>query len=202
MHLLFFGILLGIGAAIPIGPVNLEIIRRNLRYGTWYGLFTGMGASLADVIYLVLLCLGALTLLQYPMVMRTIGIIGSIILAWFAYKAFCSQTVNAADDQTTPALLRYLLDGFIITLINPYTILFWSSVSAQVSLAAAADKNTLPLAGAGVVIGTIGWVFALNTFLHFTRHRLTTKAIKRLNYTGGVILLGFSLFGFLRVLQM
>ncbi len=32
-HLLF-GLLLGWGAAIPIGPMNLEIIRRNLRYGT------------------------------------------------------------------------------------------------------------------------------------------------------------------------
>jgi threonine/homoserine/homoserine lactone efflux protein len=46
MHLLLFGILLGMGAAIPIGPINLEIIRRNLRFGTSFGIATGMARAL------------------------------------------------------------------------------------------------------------------------------------------------------------
>ena len=31
------GILLGLGAAAPIGPVNLEIARRAMRFGFWAG---------------------------------------------------------------------------------------------------------------------------------------------------------------------
>ena len=33
MHIFYGCFLLGLGAAAPIGPVNLEIIRRNLQHG-------------------------------------------------------------------------------------------------------------------------------------------------------------------------
>jgi L-lysine exporter family protein LysE/ArgO len=202
MHILLLGVLLGIGASIPIGPVNLEIIRRNLRYGISYGTLTGLGACAADVVYLALLCIGAMSLLHYPSVMRCMGIAGSIILAWFAIKAFNAKTPVLKEDKTSPSLLLFLIEGFIITLINPYTILFWSSVSSQVSLLAASGTQVIWIVGAGVIIGTVGWVLILNNILHFTRQHLTERIITRLNHTGGIILLCFSLLGIYRVFQM
>ncbi len=199
MHLLLLGILLGMGAAIPIGPINLEIIRRNLRYGTPYGIMTGIGACTADVTYLVLLCLGALTLLQFPDVLRVIGILGSLVLAWFGINAFRAPVTDTPDKNSLPSLYRYTLEGYIVTLINPYTILFWASVSSQISMVALTQSNALYLTGSGVVIGTVSWVLFLNGILHITRHRLNQTAMKWLNYTGGVILLGFAAMGIVRV---
>lgn len=201
MHLLLLGILLGMGAAIPIGPVNLEIIRRNLRFGTAYGIVTGLGACTADITYLVLLCLGALALLQYPEVLRAFGLIGSLILIWFAVGAFRAKATETVDKSSLPSLFRYGVEGYAITIINPYTILFWASVSSQISLDALSDSNAIALAGAGVVIGTVGWVLFLNGLIHFTRHKLTANAVKWLNYTGGVILLGFAISGIIRALH-
>ena len=69
LNLFIFGLFLGWGAAIPIGAINLEIIRRNLRFSTASGLAFGLGACVADVTYLVLLSVGILQFLNYPFVL-------------------------------------------------------------------------------------------------------------------------------------
>ena len=75
MHLFILGLILGWGAAIPIGPINLEIIRRHLSFGMIFGIAYGLGACIADLCYLILLMSGALILLQHPLVLKIIGII-------------------------------------------------------------------------------------------------------------------------------
>jgi len=200
MDLFTFGIFLGLGAAIPIGPVNLEIIRRNLHYGTSYGTALGLGACTADLTYLILLCVGALSLLEYPVVLRLIGFLGSLILGWFAILAFRSTTTQAKEHKVPRAVWKHFIEGYGITLVNPYTILFWASVTSQISLAASTHENILILAGLGVIIGTVSWVFFLNIITHVTRHRLNATAIKWLNYLGGFILLGFAITGLIRVI--
>lgn len=203
MHFLFVGILLGMGAAIPIGPVNLEIIRRNLRFGTSYGVMLGLGACGADVTYLLLLCAGALTLLQYPQVLRAIGFLGAFVLAWFGISAFRSSKASTKEHVLpSPSLLRYGVEGYIITLINPYTILFWASISSQISITAVHHLYAIFFIGAGVIIGTVGWVVVLNGLLHFTRHHLSATVMTWLNYIGGFILLCFAAMGILRAVQI
>jgi L-lysine exporter family protein LysE/ArgO len=200
MHFLIFGILLGLGAAIPIGPVNLEIIRRNLQIGTAFGVMTGLGACLADLTYLILLCIGALTLFEYPMVLKIVGIVGSFVLAWFGYSAFKNAAKEKSMTYLQPNLMKYFLDGYLITLINPFTILFWASVSTQITLLAIKNNHAIWLAGFGVMLGTISWVLFLNTFVHFTRHRLNAAIIKWFNYLGGATLIFFALQGLIKAL--
>jgi len=195
MDLLIFGILLGLGAAIPIGPVNLEMVRRNLRYGTPCGVSLGLGACTADVTYLALLCLGALSLLQYPLVLRVIGFIGSLVLAWFAIQTFRAAIPDTPEHLKRHALWRHTVEGYCMTLINPFTILFWASVTSQITLAGSLHGSIILLAGCGVIIGTVSWVLFLNGIVHFTRHRLNPTVIKWLNYSGGTILLCFACAG-------
>lgn len=197
-HVLWLGILLGMGAAIPIGPVNLEIIRRNLRFGSAFGVALGLGACLADITFLFLLSLGALSLLQFPQVLRSFAFAGSLILIWFAINAFRATTTENIHHPATPSLPRYFIEGYFITLINPYTILFWASISSQLSLSALSLPHAMLYAGFGVIIGTVSWVLLLNGLLHVTRHRLSNTVMKWLNYVGGVILLSFACIGIMR----
>lgn len=201
MHLLLFGILLGLGAAVPIGPINLELIRRNLRFGTAYGIALGLGACFADLTYLILLCVGTLTLLQHPHALRVMGLVGSMILAWFALQTFRLQARDKTQHLAKPLLSRYVIEGYMLTLVNPMTILFWGSVSSQISLQAIHQSYAVFLAGSGVLIGTTSWVIGLNIFIHMTRHKLSATVIKWLNYTGGIILLMFAVMGFVRAVM-
>ncbi len=196
-----FGLLLGWGAAIPIGPINLEIIRRNLNYGTAFGVALGLGACSADLTYIILLALGALTILHHVTLLKIVGIVGSLILAWFGYSALKLKSNNLKDEfnqlnnSSNKPLWRHTLDGYILTLINPYTILFWSSIGTQIALMSRGTHFAIVYACFGVLIATLSWIISLNTALHYTKHRLSPKTMQLLNYLGGFLLLGFAALG-------
>lgn len=195
IHLFLIGILLGWGAAVPIGPVNLEITRRNLRFGTPHGIAMGVGASSADLTYLVLLSLGILILINHPDVLRIIGIGGGLMLGWFGINALRMKDAHAIGGDVSSSIWRNGIEGYFITLLNPYTIIFWASVGAQISVTTNGNQHGTLWLGAGLIAGVMSWIFFLNFLLHFTREKLSQRFISMLNKIGGVILLGFAVFG-------
>lgn len=194
---ILMGLILGLGAAIPFGPINVEMTRRNLAYGTAFGLALGLGACAADVTYLLLLTLGVLGLLDHPLLLRIVGVLGAGVLLWFAYLSFKANvnSAKATSKPVSPSLFFNALGGYLMTLLNPYTILFWASVSAQLPAIADAGHQGIIAAGIGVILGTMGWNVFLNITLHYTRHRLPSSTMKWLNYSGALILTVFALFG-------
>ena len=49
--IVFKGLLIGIIASAPMGPVGVLCVQRTLNKGRWYGFVTGCGAALSDMIY-------------------------------------------------------------------------------------------------------------------------------------------------------
>ena len=49
--LILKGLLVGIIASAPMGPVGILCIQRTMQKGRAYGIVTGAGASLSDIIY-------------------------------------------------------------------------------------------------------------------------------------------------------
>ena len=58
MELALKGILIGIIVSAPMGPVGVLTIQRTLNKGRWYGMITGCGAALSDIIYALITGLG------------------------------------------------------------------------------------------------------------------------------------------------
>ena len=128
------GLLLGLGAAVPMGPVNIEIMRRNLTYGWSAGVSLGLGACAADLCYILILSLGLLSILHYPWVLGSLGMAGSLVLLWFAYGAFRLSTVSTVKHEVPrKSPTRSFIEGLAMTLVNPFTVLFWISVSTQLA---------------------------------------------------------------------
>ena len=102
-HDVIYGLLLGYGAAVPIGPMNLEMIRRNLLYGYKTGVSFGLGACCVNTTFMILLGFGALEILQSPRFLNAIGFFGALILFWFAYKAWSAKVsdVNINEHQSS-----------------------------------------------------------------------------------------------------
>lgn len=195
-HILYIGILLGWGAAIPFGPINFEIIRRNLNFGTKIGILFGFGACSADLLYLVLLSLGTLSMIANTFVLKSAGLLGSIILAIFGYSSMRKINTEHHLVLTDNASFSYkhYLSGLLLTLLNPFTFIFWLSISSQIVMLAKTQMHAITLAGLGVLIGTASWQVSLNMFFHFARNSLTISIINILNKLGGVILLSFSAY--------
>lgn len=195
---LLLGLIFGWGAAIPIGPINLEIIRRNLRFGFSSGLAFGLGACSADLTYFFLLLFGAFIFLKQPIMMRTIGFIGSAILIWFGISALRLRVTITDDNMGSVIKKRTIYDyfqGYALTLLNPITIIFWASISSQIVLLHNAVRVSPVYSGLGILVGTLSWVLVLNLSIHIIRHRLSPKTMHYLNSVGGIIVLGMGIFG-------
>ena len=51
LDLILKGILIGIIASAPMGPIGILCIQRTLNKGRWYGFATGLGAAISDMLY-------------------------------------------------------------------------------------------------------------------------------------------------------
>ena len=54
LEIVIKGVLIGIVASAPMGPVGVLCIQRTLNKGRIYGLVTGTGAALSDILYALL----------------------------------------------------------------------------------------------------------------------------------------------------
>lgn len=219
------GIVLGLGAAIPIGPVNVEIARRALRYGFLAGAALGFGAVTVDVVYAVLSTFSFVKVLTAPTVLLPIALLGTLLLTYLgvqclraARRAWVVDPLVAATGLESPSPIdrnigRSYVTGVLMTLLNPMTLGFWFLVVPSTTSAPAAGSDagtSLPLLCVGVFLGTAAWVVFFSTLLSIA-HRVTgrnharrRKWLALADAVGGVALLGFAMLsavGFWRRLE-
>jgi L-lysine exporter family protein LysE/ArgO len=205
------GILLGLGAAVPIGPVNVEIARRALRGGFFAGFALGCGAVTVDVLYLLLSSLSVTQLLNEPGVLRWLAAAGALLLTFLGVMSLKSARRHVRSDplivepgQPTKATAHSAyLTGVLMTLLNPMTLAFWFTVvPAQAAGDGGIPKDRaaqLPIIGIGVFIGTIGWVLAFSGLLGWAGRYRKNWWLALADAAGGVMLLAFAGLAFLRL---
>jgi L-lysine exporter family protein LysE/ArgO len=159
------GILLGLGAAVPIGPVNVQIARRTLRDGFARGVALGAGAVTVDVGYAVLSALGFRTIGDRPAVVIPLTLAGALFLAYLGVQSLIAarRTLRADPLESSAATETSTggayITGLLMTLLNPMTLGFWFiAVPAAVGVSGEGVATGLPMTCVGVFIGTAAWV--------------------------------------------
>lgn len=189
------GVLLGLGAAVPIGPVNVEIARRTLAGGFLCGFALGCGAVTVDVTYAALTSLSLTRFLDHQSLRLPLLIAGTAILAYLG--AMCiGEAVRASRKQegvsqvANVQLHRSYVTGLLMTLLNPMTLAFW--LFAVPAAGAKSAQTSLPLLCAGVFAGTIAWVCGFTGMLAVLRRFQQRWWMRIANLSGGLILLYFA----------
>ena len=83
------GMLIGIIASAPMGPVGVLCVQRTLNKGRWYGFVTGIGAAVSDMIYAAIAGFGMSFVMDFLGNQETrmyLQIVGSLLL--FAFGLF------------------------------------------------------------------------------------------------------------------
>ena len=91
MVMLVKGMLIGILASAPMGPVGVLVVQRTLLKGRSYGFVTGVGAVISDFVYALLtgLFMGfAMSFAESPWAVRWLRLLGSVVLILFGVY-FC-----------------------------------------------------------------------------------------------------------------
>jgi L-lysine exporter family protein LysE/ArgO len=200
LSMLLSGIGLGLGAAVPIGPVNVEIARRTLRGGFVQGFALGCGAVTVDIFYATLSSLGFAWLLDRPVFYWPLTISGILFLSYLgavcwigAIKAVRSGSNNENVGPIPSSLPGGYITGLLMTLLNPMTLFFWFvAVPSVVGKLSQQPKRDLPMICVGVFVGTISWVIGFAGTLAFAGRWRRSAWMFLADAFGGTTLLAFA----------
>lgn len=207
--------LLGVSVAAPIGPINIEIIRRGLTQSSRAAFFLGCGAVTADCCYFSLAMIGAQTaaaIIDSPWLLRGGLGLGAGMLIWLgigairkvreiqpvpAVAATLSKGAARMADRVPPIWRTYGL-GLALTLANPMTIALWLSVATGFAASGSAG-GTPYLRLAGVFSGAISWVCFITSMTAWARRWITPATLQAVNVASGLILLVYGVRFALRI---
>ena len=183
------GFLLGLGAAVPLGPINVLIMSNALRhYGAAVAL--GAGAMSADITYLLLILLGLFHFMEDPTIRLVMALGGSAFLLYLAWLIFRGrhEPIHLQKIDKAPIFGNWL-KGFTLTLLNPYTVIFWLSVSAYI----ATKKLDAFMTVLGLFTAILGWITLMPLLIHKTKHLFSQRVVTLFSIASASILAFFAL---------
>ncbi|WLR59348.1 LysE family translocator [Guptibacillus hwajinpoensis] len=126
-------IILGLSIAAPLGPINIEIMKRGIHKGFWSSLFVGAGGMSADLVLMYLMYFGIATFVKLTIVQISLMILGAIILTISGIQGFRSQvSLDEDEDKEKSGLFHSYATGFMIAAFNPMNLLFWLGIYGSV----------------------------------------------------------------------
>lgn len=206
IELLIRGIIVGISLGAPVGPVNVEIVRRGLRGGFWSGWRVGIGATTADAIYCIAVIAGLTPLIDQLIVRTVLWTLGTgflFFLGWSSIKPILAPGRMIVDDAGAIERSSFVT-GFLIAALNPMGIFFWLSVGGGLVASGVEQASDLVGIGAivvGVISGLILWITTLSTLVHGGRRFISDQIYRWINFGSGVILIGFGLWFGVQAIQ-
>jgi threonine/homoserine/homoserine lactone efflux protein len=199
--LFLFALLLGIVAAIPIGPCQIETVKRAITGHLVASEMVVLGSASADLIYGVVALYGIAPVLELPDVLATFEAVAVLILwgvAWFTWRH-----ADRPDDLSRPRLrLRSrrwaYATGFALGMGNPPIVASWLfgvALAKRLGVVPApftAGDKALFIAGA--VLGAGGYLSALAAVTSRLRHSFSTRTVAAIYRALAATLLALSFY--------
>lgn len=153
------------GAMMP-GPVLTVTINQSFRRGFIAGPLIILGHAILEVVLILLLLAGLGPFLQQEIIIIIISLAGSIVLLFMGIDLFRSLPSWKLDTQKTETSAGHpLIQGILLSLTNPYWIIWWLTIGLGYVLLA--WKSGLPGVLAfflGHIAGDLLWY----SFISFT----------------------------------
>jgi L-lysine exporter family protein LysE/ArgO len=197
MNILIGYIFLGLSLAAPIGPINAAQLDRGIKNGFWNAWTLGLGAALADAIYMGLVYLGVVHFLESSFMKTFLWLFGFFVLTYTGIESMISAgKLSSNDIRSKEALSRSFFAGFFMSISNPLTILFWLGIFGSVMANASSNYDTgdLLLICSCIFSGIIIWDVSMAFMASTARRFLTPFLLKMISLLSGLSLIGFGLY--------
>ncbi len=201
IDLVFKGIIIGVVASAPMGPVGVLTVQRTLNKGRWYGFVTGIGAALSDIIYALITGLGmsfVMDFVERPRNMYILQLVGAVMLfafGWVTYKSNPTKAIHPSKGQRG-TLWHNGLTGFLVTLSNPLIVFLFVALFARFAFIVPRHPLEQGVGYLAIVAGAVAWWWCLTYSINKVRNRFDIRGISWLNRTIGVVVMVVSLMGF------
>ena len=200
LALLLSGIALGFTVAAPIGPVNIAVIRRGLASGFMPAWLLGLGAAIADAIYVILVFIGLAPIFEHSFAFRLAmwGIGGAFLIYLGVSGMRARQALSVSIEPSARTELPPFVAGFGITMLNPMTVVSWAAMGGAFFAMFAVDAsiaNGVALA-VSVFLGSVLWSGVVALTIHFARRLVNDRVLRVVSVAASLALIAFGL-GFL-----
>ncbi len=199
LQLILKGMLIGIIASAPMGPVGILCIQRTLRKGRWYGFVTGVGASVSDFIYALFTGFGmsfVMDLITNPTNKFWLQISGSVILMFFGlhcWRSNVSRSMGRDGQKKVGSLWHNGITAFLVTFSNPLIIFLFMATFAQFAFVIPNHPVEMALGYLSIVAGALLWWYGLTWLVDKIGNRFDETGILIINKVIGSLVIIFSL---------
>lgn len=200
LDLIIKGLLIGVVASAPMGPVGVLCIQRTLNKGRWYGFVTGIGAAFSDIIYALITGFGmsfVVDFIENKDNMFYLQMAGSIMLfffGWYTYRCNPAKSIRPTSPRKG-TLIHNMVTGFLVTFSNPLIIFLFVALFARFTFVVPDHVVQQSLGYLSVFVGAMIWWFVLTYFIDKVRSRFDVKGIYLLNRLIGVVVIVASIVG-------
>lgn len=208
MEVIFFlkGIIVGLLASIPLGPVGVLCIQRTLNKGRMSGFLSGMGAASVDAIFALIAAMGLTFIINFIEQQRFfIQIIGGIVLIIMGLIVFYKNPVKQMRRQKRGKSTPYqdFFSVFLLTLSNPVAVFLFVAALASIDIVSVESPilSTLFVVS-GVFLGALLWWVMLISFVDLFRKKFRLKQLWWINKIAGVLITAFGIFAILAIFYM
>ena len=198
VNLIFKGIMIGIIASTPMGPVGVLCVQRTLNKGRWYGFVTGVGAAASDIIYAGITGFGMSFVMDFVNNAQTkflLQIMGSVILLIFGIISFRSNpTKNMRQSSHNKGTLFHNgLTAFLVTFSNPLIVFLFMACFAQFAFVIPHHPVEMFLGFLSIIFGALLWWYGLTWLVDKVRTKFDAMGINIINKVIGSAVIIFSL---------
>ena len=151
------GLKFGMLLQLAVGPMCLMVFNTAKNVGFLVALTLVLAIALVDAFYIILASLGVSKILDKPNIKKAFKIIGSLVLIIFGVNIILNVfNINIIPGlNLKPTSSNIFIQGLILTLSNPITIVFLGSVLTTKIIEDKLNKKELIVFSVGLVSSTL-----------------------------------------------
>ena len=194
LSFIFKGILIGMIASAPMGPVGVLCVQRTLNKGRWYGFVTGIGAAVSDIIYAGITGLGMSLVMDFVNNQQNkfyLQIVGSVLLLAFGVYTYRTDPTRNMHRSGTKkgSLLHNGVTAFLVTFTNPLIIFLFLASYAQFAFVLPNHPFEMCVGFLSIFGGAMLWWFGLTWLIDKVRAKFDDNGIKIINQVIGAVVM-------------
>ena len=191
----FEGLRFGLLLQFAVGPMCLMVFNTAQNTGFLVALSLVIAIASVDAFYILLASLGASKLLGNKKIEKIVKILGAIVLIIFGLNIILGVFgINIIPGlNSKPNSSNAFIQGIVLTLSNPITIVFWGSVLTTKIVEENFRKKELIVFSTGLVSSTLLFLTIIAILGTILSNFIPDIVSKTLNIAVGIIIICFGI---------
>jgi threonine/homoserine/homoserine lactone efflux protein len=207
LSIIFYGLLYGCVISMPIGPANIELIRRGMHSDFKDAFEVGIGAALSDAVLCLLVYFGVVKIILMSKFLNSLlGIACAVLMFYFGFSGLKTIFI----DKHKPDVLEYIKGhgskrspiamGFSINTTNPMVIGFWVVFLGAVTSYCGMEDSfakypnfSIFLFSFFVFLGALSWFYVLAKIVHKSKKYITSSIFELISFVCSSLFIIFGL---------